>query len=109
MRLLSRPYAQLSKCLLNGPFIYSKWDINLQTDMSIETDIILLTNQLTVVIFMKIYRSFIFTINTNIPVSMALASMNMNQTANCDALDETKILYMALIIMMWSSVEMEFL
>lgn len=43
MRLLSRPYAQLSKCLLNGPIINSKWDINLQRDKVIETDVFLLT------------------------------------------------------------------
>ena len=37
MRLLSRPYAQLSKCLLNGPIINSKWDINLRIDKVICT------------------------------------------------------------------------
>ena len=79
----------------------------MQSDKVIETGLLLLINQLTAVIFMK--TSCMFTININIPVSIALASMNMYQTANCDALDETKILYMALIIMMWSSLEMEFL
>ena len=73
MRLLSRPYAQLSKCLLNGPFIKLKWDINLRFDTAIETVLILLTNQLAAMIFVKTWRFSMLMINKTIPVSIALA------------------------------------